>query len=182
LSWTNSKPVWDTFVGLLSPGPGEKILDVGAGKGAVAAGVYEASKGGEVYAVDPSEKQVTRMKKAFPAVRASVAGAEKLPFADSDFDKAYTTMALHHFTDLDKALGEIARVLKHGGTFVVLEVEPHSMLGRMFTFFGRLGGGTYEHHERGSVAFKAERPGRFRGIPLGQAWCTLSDSTQAQLR
>jgi len=140
LSWTNSKPVWDTFVGLLSPGPGEKILDVGAGKGAVAAGVYEASKGGEVYAVDPSEKQVTRMKKAFPAVRASVAGAEKLPFADSDFDKAYTTMALHHFTDLDKALDEIARVLKHGGTFVVLEVEPHSMLGRMFTFFGRLGG------------------------------------------
>jgi ubiquinone/menaquinone biosynthesis C-methylase UbiE len=170
LSWTNSKPDWDTFIGLLSPGPRERILDVGAGKGAVAAGVYKASNGAEVYAVDPNEKQVTRMKKAFPEVRTSVAGAEKLPFADSDFDKAYTTMALHHFTDLDRALGEIARVLKHGGTFVVLEVEPHSMLGRMFRFFESLVGEHVNIISEGQLLSKLSAQGGFgepRSVRLG---------------
>ena len=130
----------DEFLQMLAPAPGEKILDVGAGKGEVAGRVMGASKGAEVYAVEPDEKRLAAMKRDFPAVKCSMAGAESLPFPDSYFDKVYATMALHHFADLDAALRQVARVLKHGGAFVILEVEPRSTMGRVFRFFGRLTG------------------------------------------
>lgn len=130
----------DRFIGMLAPSKGEKILDIGAGKGQVADRVLQASRGAEVYAVEPNEKRVATMKKDFPAIRSSVAGAESLPFPDSHFDKVYATMALHHFNDLDKALQQVTRVLKPGGSFVVLEVEPRSAVGMVFRFFGKLMG------------------------------------------
>jgi len=129
---------WEKFVALLEPKGGERILDVGAGRGDKAAKLLQDFPGVEVYAVDPNEKRVADAKRDHPTVRSSVAGAERLPFGDSYFDKAYSTMALHHFTDLDQALSEIERVLKQGGSYVVLEVEPRSLAGRLFRFFGRL--------------------------------------------
>lgn len=99
-----------------------------------------SSKGAEIFAIEPSEKKVESMRVEFPAIKSSVAGAESLPFPDSFFDKAYTTMALHHFADVDKALSEVARVLRRGGSLVILEVEPGSGLGRIFRFFGKLMG------------------------------------------
>lgn len=131
---------WDEFAAALAPASGERILDVGAGKGSVASRVLQVSKGAEVYAVDPDVKKVEAIRTSFPAIKSSVAGAESLPFPDAFFDKAYTTMALHHFNDLDRALGEIARVLRPGGFFVVLEVEPGSAKGVTFRIFGRIMG------------------------------------------
>ena len=125
---------------MLSPRAGESILDIGAGKGEVAAKVLEASGGANVYAVDPSGKRVEAARRAFPTVRASVAPAEKLPFSDATFDKAYATMALHHFADIEAALKETFRVLKEGGAFLILEVDPHSRTGGVFRLFGRLRG------------------------------------------
>jgi ubiquinone/menaquinone biosynthesis C-methylase UbiE len=131
----------EQFLQMLAPAAGEKILDIGAGKGMVADRVLKASKGGaEVYAVEPNGKRVASMKRDFPAIKSSVAGAESLPFPDSYFDKVYTTMALHHFSDLDRALREIVRVLKQGGSLVILEIEPNSGVGRFFRFFGRVTG------------------------------------------
>jgi len=122
----------------LAPSSGERILDIGAGRGKVADRVMKASGGAEIYAVEPNGKRVESMKREFPAIKSSAASAEKLPFPDAYFDKVYTTMALHHFADLDRALGEVARVLKPGGSFVILEVEPGSGLGSLFRFFGRV--------------------------------------------
>jgi ubiquinone/menaquinone biosynthesis C-methylase UbiE len=140
MSWTKSVSEWDRFVAMLRPGPGDKILDVGSGDGAVAARVLRASKGAEVYAVDPSEKRVAAMTKEHPELKGSIARAEKLPFPESKFDKAYTTMALHHYSDLGVSLKEIARVIKRGGSFVILEVNPGSGLGKLFRFFGTFTG------------------------------------------
>jgi ubiquinone/menaquinone biosynthesis C-methylase UbiE len=123
---------------MLAPSNGERILDVGAGNGSVANRVLEASGGAEVYAVDPAERKVAAMGNDCPVIKSSLAAAENLPFPDSYFDKVYTTMALHHFADLDRALVEISRVLEHGGSLVILEVEPNSLIGRLFRFFGRL--------------------------------------------
>jgi len=125
---------------MLAPGPGEKILDIGAGDCSKSAKVLEASPGTEVYAVDPNERRIATARRQRPQVKSSVAGAESLPFPDSHFDKAYSTMALHHFTDMDRALDEVARVLRPGGLYVILEVEPRSTHGRLFRFFGRLMG------------------------------------------
>ena len=131
---------WRTFISILAPGPGERILDIGAGDCSKAARVLLASDGSELYAVDPNEKKIALAKREHPQVKSSVASAESLPFPDSYFAKAYSIMALHHFSDLDRALGEVIRVVRPGGFFVILEVEPGSSLGRVFRFFGRLMG------------------------------------------
>jgi ubiquinone/menaquinone biosynthesis C-methylase UbiE len=135
---------------VLEPHSGEKILDIGAGKGEKAAKVLESSQGIEVFAVDPDERRVAEAKRDHPAVKSFVAGAEKLPFGDAYFDKAYSTLALHHFANLDQALAEISRVLKPGGVYVIFEVEPSSLQGRLFRFFGRLMG------ERMSIMTEAQ--------------------------
>ena len=124
----------------MDPKSGERILDIGAGKGEKAARILQAFPGTEVFAVDPNERRITQARRDYPGVRSTVAGAEKLPFDDAFFDKAYSTMALHHFSDLDKAIGEVARVVRPGGSYVILEMEPSSSLGRLFRFFGRLMG------------------------------------------
>ena len=154
----NSEP----FIAMLAPAPGEKILDVGAGKGEVADRVKKASMGAEVYAVEPDEKRVSSMKRDFPDLKGSAARAEELPYPDSCFDKAYTTMALHHFGDLDRALREVARVLKSGGSFVIMEVDPNSSQGRMFRFFGRLMGERMNLMSEGQLLAKLGTVDNFR--------------------
>ena len=158
----------DHFLQILAPSGGERILDVGAGNGKVANRVMKASGGAEVHAVDPNEKRVESMKREFPAVRSSVASAESLPFADSYFDKVYSTMALHHFSALDRALREIARVLKPGGSFVVLEVEPGSKLGSLFRFFGRVIGEHMGMMAREQLQGELESVGGFRVVRSGR--------------
>lgn len=133
---------WEQFLEALSPSTDERILDVGGGKGAIAARVMEASKGGEVYAIDPNGRRVAAMKKEHPTLKSSVAKAESLPFSESFFGKVYTTMALHHYDDMDKALQEFARVMKHGGKLVVLEVDPQSGKGLFFRSSGGSSGST----------------------------------------
>ena len=115
-------------------------MDIGAGTGEKAAMLLRESPGAEVYAVDPNPKKIAEAQRAHPGVKSSVAGAEKLPFDDAFFDKAYSTMALHHFVDLDRALQEVVRVLKPGGTFVVMEIEPGSAAGRLFRLMAGLMG------------------------------------------
>lgn len=122
----------------------------------------QASEGAEVYAVEPSEKRLESMKREFPAIKGQVAGAESLPFPDSYFDKAYATMSFHHFADLDRALNEAARVLKQGGSLVILEVEPSSGLGRMFRFFGRLAGEHMDVMTEGELLEKVRTTGGFQ--------------------
>jgi ubiquinone/menaquinone biosynthesis C-methylase UbiE len=131
---------WDALLQMLSPHSGQRILDVGAGRGDLAARISGSGSGIEVYAVDPNAKKVDEMKRRHSGVKAATAGAESLPFPDGFFDGVYTTMALHHYADLDRALAEIARVLKPQGSLVVLEVDPGSAKGSMFRLFGRIMG------------------------------------------
>ena len=164
MPWFDTASNWEQFMTMLSPGPGEKILDVGAGKGAVASRVLDASRGAALYAVDPSEKAISVIRAKLPKIDASVAPAEKLPFPDSEFDRAYTTMALHHYSDIGTSLKEISRVLKPGGTFLVLESEPRSALGRLFRFFGGLVGEHLQMFTQPQLETKLTESGLFRVV------------------
>jgi ubiquinone/menaquinone biosynthesis C-methylase UbiE len=158
---------------MLDPKSGDRILDIGAGRGEKAAKIAEAFPGAEVYAVDPNERRVAEAKRDHPSVRSTVAGAEKLPFGDGFFDKAYSTMALHHFSDLDRALGEISRVVRSGGSYVILEVNPGSPLGRLFRFFGRLMGEKMEIVAEEQLLVRLERSAGFRvdrSVSLGSRY------------
>lgn len=49
--------------------------------------------------------------------------AEELPFLDGSFDIVFSRLAFHHFTDADAVFSEMARVLKHGGKLVMIDME-----------------------------------------------------------
>jgi demethylmenaquinone methyltransferase/2-methoxy-6-polyprenyl-1,4-benzoquinol methylase len=99
--------------------PGERVLDVGAGTGV---STEELGRSG-AYAVgaDLSIGMLQAGRRARPAVPLLAGDALKLPFPDGAFDAVTISFALRNVTDVDGALGELARVTRPGGRLVVCE-------------------------------------------------------------
>lgn len=99
----------------------ELVLDVGAGTGLVA--VPLAKAGVRTHGVDLSERMLERLvHKAHRArVRIPVAAgdATRLPYADAAFDGAVMRHVLHLVGAWRRALAEVVRVVRPGGTFLV---------------------------------------------------------------
>jgi SAM-dependent methyltransferase len=88
----------DALVELCNPHGGVKALDVATGGGHVARRLRE--EGAEVVTTDAS-----------PGMQPDVVcRAEDLPFADGSFDVVVSRIAAHHFDDIGKGVGEMARV------------------------------------------------------------------------
>jgi demethylmenaquinone methyltransferase / 2-methoxy-6-polyprenyl-1,4-benzoquinol methylase len=112
-------------------GPGGRALDVATGTGDLALELAErVSPGGEVVATDFSEKmlELARTKVAArsfgPATRVLVrcANALALPFEDREFDAVTVGFGARNFSDLERGLSEMTRVVRPGGRVVVLEI------------------------------------------------------------
>lgn len=105
-------------------GPGDAILDVGTGRGAVLVPAAErVGPGGSVTGIDLSEEMV-RIAGAEAArfgeyVRVRLMDAEHLEFPDASFDTVLCGFGVMFFPTLDRALAEFHRVLKPGGTLAV---------------------------------------------------------------
>jgi demethylmenaquinone methyltransferase/2-methoxy-6-polyprenyl-1,4-benzoquinol methylase len=84
--------------------------------------------GGEVVGADFSERmlELARDKadrcEGIATVRFETANALALPYADDEFDAATVGFGARNFSDLERGLGEMARVVKPGGRVVVLEI------------------------------------------------------------
>jgi len=93
--------------------PGDKILDVGCGKGFLLYDFTLVVPGVEVYGIDVSQYAVDNAKEEVRD-RLTVGSATKLPWPDHHFDLVYSLNTLHnlHCYDLDPALREIERVGK----------------------------------------------------------------------
>jgi trans-aconitate methyltransferase len=100
-------------VELLAPRPGERILDLGCGDGALTEKLVAA--GASVVAVDASEEQVAGARSR--GLDARVARAEALPFA-AGFDAVFSNAALHWMRDASAVLASVYRALRPGGRFV----------------------------------------------------------------
>jgi ubiquinone/menaquinone biosynthesis C-methylase UbiE len=96
----------------------ETLLDVGCGDGGVARLLRE--RVGEVVAVDiePSAAWVDGA-----GLRFQVANGEELPFEDGSFDLVHSKDSLHHMEHPEKALLEYRRVLRPGGTALIVEAN-----------------------------------------------------------
>lgn len=104
-----------------------RALEIGAGTGYFTLNMLRAGLIGEATCSDISPGMLTALKanarQLGLKVKTKPADAEQLPFADASFDLVLGHAVLHHIPDLNRALGEFARVLAPGGT-IVFAGEP----------------------------------------------------------
>jgi SAM-dependent methyltransferase len=99
------------------------VVDAGAGTGIFAA-AWPRWAPASVVAVEPAAAMVRVADRVDPAVRFVRGVAEALPLRERRSDVVWVSTALHHFADVDQAVGEFARVLRHGGRVLVRTYVP----------------------------------------------------------
>jgi SAM-dependent methyltransferase len=95
--------------------PGQRVVDVGCGTGAltvVLAGIVGAEN---VAAGDPSEPFVEQCRENVPGADVRVAPAEALPFTDGEFDRSLAQLVFHFVDNPAAAVAEMKRVTRPGG-------------------------------------------------------------------
>ncbi|HJF85888.1 MAG TPA: MerR family transcriptional regulator [Companilactobacillus farciminis] len=101
--------------------PGMKILELGAGNGALwSQNIAKVSKNVTIVLSDISEGILADARKTIgdhPQFQYSVFNAQKIPFSDNTFDLVIANHMLFYCDDIPKALQEVQRVLKPGATF-----------------------------------------------------------------
>jgi len=118
-------PAQHALLDLLAATPGERVLDVACGTGLVTFPIAQAvGPEGSVVATDIADAMVTHLageasRLGLHQVRAQRMDAEALEFPDASFDAAVCALGLMYVPDPEKAVGEMARVLRPGGRAVV---------------------------------------------------------------
>jgi demethylmenaquinone methyltransferase / 2-methoxy-6-polyprenyl-1,4-benzoquinol methylase len=115
-------PRWRRFlVSCVQARPGERVLDVATGTGAVARELI-LQHGCRVVGVDQSPEMLDEARRRLGGeVELLEAAADELPFADGEFDALTFTYLLRYVDDPAATLRELARVVRPGGTIVNLE-------------------------------------------------------------
>ncbi len=140
--------------------PGDSVLDVGCGTGAVTLlAKTRSGKDGKVYGIDPSPEMIAVARKKATRKRLEidfrVGVIESLPFPDASVDVVTSSLMMHHLPeDLKvRGLAEIYRVLKPGGRLLIADfMRPTgSFLNHLFIAFTR-------HHELKSGVEDLQRP------------------------
>jgi len=102
-------------VELLAPRPGERIVDVGCGTGALTAQI--AAAGAEIVGIDASEAMIDRARELYPQLRFEVAKGEEFTL-EYPVDAVFSSAALHWMSPPEAVAASVARALKPGGRFV----------------------------------------------------------------
>ncbi len=100
--------------------PGDRVLDVATGTGAVARAVIAAT-GATVVGLDQSPEMLAEARRDRPDAELVQGSADELPFPDASFDALTFTYLLRYVPDPAATMRELARVVKPGGTISSLE-------------------------------------------------------------
>src|SRR5919108_100456 len=84
--------------------------------------VYDVMNRVMTVGVDFSEAMLELARKKAPELHFEAANALELPFSDGEFDAATVGFGARNFSDLDRGLEEMARVVRPGGRVVILEI------------------------------------------------------------
>ena len=115
-------------VQLVSKNNPKQILDIATGTGDLAIMMSQLNPD-KIIGLDISSGMLDVGKRKIANVNLSdkidmvVGDSENMPFNDNTFDAITVSFGVRNFANLDKGLTEIKRVLKPGGTFVVLETS-----------------------------------------------------------
>ncbi len=121
-------PRWRrALVRAIDPQPGQRVLDVATGTGLVAQALARHAQC-EIVALDQSEPMLAAARARLdrdPELAARVTlvpgEAERLPFADDEFDALAFTYLLRYVDDREATMRELARVVKPGGRIGMVE-------------------------------------------------------------
>ena len=124
-SWTGSKiraMAWvSKYISPLIASTG-RVLEVGCGRGVLLVELARAHVRAKVVGVDACETRLRQARKrcvGFPNVCLQLASAASLPFPDDSFDLVYSRFAIERLQDKARAVAEIARVCRPGGTVLL---------------------------------------------------------------
>lgn len=114
--------------------PGDRVLDACCGTGDLAIDAERA--GARVTGLDFSERMLERARRKSAAVEWVRGDLLELPFADGSFDSATVGFGIRNVPELERGLGELARVLRPGGRLGCLEItRPRGLLRPFFSLW-----------------------------------------------
>lgn len=136
-----------------------RCLEVGAGTG----GNFPYYAPGATYVASELSGEMLKeasAKRRPEGVRLVRARAEALPFADASFDAAFATLVLCSVESPERALAELRRVVRPGGTIALLEhVRPGGLLGYLFDALSLLTVALFKDHFNRRTLDTARRAG-----------------------
>jgi SAM-dependent methyltransferase len=154
---------------------------------------WASDRGARAYGVDISEPTVVQARQAFASnpLRCTVSDVRDLPFRDDSFDAIYSMGTIEHFDETERAVAEMARVLRPGGRAIIGVPNRHDPFLRPLFATGLQAFGLYaygfeksysrralrEMVERAGLTVVAETailfiPGWLRMLDLAcHAWC-----------
>jgi arsenite methyltransferase len=139
----------DKVLSKLSFNGSESTLDIGCGKGLLLIETAKRTSTGKATGADLWDKTLeysytpqmalnnAQIEGVSDRVEVVTADVQAMPFANSSFDIVMTSLMMHHVPDINKALSEIVRVTKPGGTIVIADVNSNRFV-PMFKSLGLL--------------------------------------------
>lgn len=135
----------ELILGLIGPVEGKRVLDVGCGDGILS--VAMAKAGAHVTGLDSDPRMLSAARERTSTAHAAVTfiegDARQVPFADETFDVVVAITVLCFVIDADRAVREMARVLRPGGRLVIGELGRHSLWAAKRRLSGWLGSRTW---------------------------------------
>jgi SAM-dependent methyltransferase len=113
---TRLAPAFADFAGIHA---GQRVLDCGAGTGALTTELVSRLGPDSVVVAEPSPRFVDGLKAKFPDLDVRLAPAEDLPWPDGELDAALAQLVIAFVTDAPAAVSELRRVVREGGVVAI---------------------------------------------------------------